>query len=204
MIPGVSLAATLGITLSARPEADRVVEFKLGDSPGFRTQWSCWEDTLVHAGTFLNPRVRLFRNVCGPLLLWHAELKFYPEARAADIERFMSRCAVLSANGVRRVMPMGSWVSGIGVGLPTFDDWRHETGGPINRWATLGAGEKLKLWIYSHEPFRARHDFRFQISLRIERPTGGRPATARPCSGPTRLTPQLWYAAQHGHTTIPS
>lgn len=177
-IPGVTLAATLGITVAARPEADRVVEFKLGDCAGFRTQWAVWEDTVVHAGTFLNPRVRLFKNVRGPLLLWNSELKFYPEARAADIERFMSRCAVLSANGVRRVMPLGSWVSGIGIGLPAFDDplIADETGGPINRWATLGAGEKLKLWIYSHEPFRARHDFRFQVSLRIGRPTGGRPA----------------------------
>lgn len=175
-IPGVSLAAASGTRINSpgRLEADRVVEFKLGDCAGFRTQWAYWEDTLVHAGTFLNPRVPLFKSVRGPLLLWYAELKFYPEARAADIERFMSRCAVLSANGVRRVMPMGPWVSGLGVQRPGFDDplIADETGGPINRWSTLGAGEKLKIWIYSHEPFRARHDFRFQVSLRVERPTG--------------------------------
>lgn len=185
-IPGVSLAAALGIKLSPRPEADKVVAFKIGDCAGFRTHWALWEDTLVHAGTFLNPRVPLFKTVRGPLLLWNAELKFYPEAHSFDIERFMDRCSVLSACGVRRVMPAGV---GVGFGfapdglrrvrpsawlkLPAADeDWRHETGGPFH-WAKLGAGEKLKMWIYSQEPFRARHDFRFQVSLRIERATGG-------------------------------
>jgi len=188
-IPGVSLAAALGIKLSPRPEVDKVVAFRIGDCAGFRAQWAYWEDTLVHAGSFLNPRVPLFKSVCGPLVLWNAELKFYPETHSLDIHRFMSRCSVLSAKGVRRVMP-----TGVGVGFsfppdavhrlmpsawvelvaPTSDDWRHEKGGPFP-WASLGAGEKLKIWVYSQQPFSARHDFRFRVSLRVERPTAYRP-----------------------------
>lgn len=173
-IPGVTLAAALGIKPSPRPEVDRVVAFKIGDCAGFRTQWAVWEDIEGRPGTFLNPRVPLFKGVCGPLLLWNAELKFYPEAHSTDIERFMSRCAVLSANGVRRVMPAGL---GVRFGLASDDDSLdfHHSGEfdcRVNRWARLGAGEKLKMWIYSHEPFSPRHDFRFQVSLRIERPTG--------------------------------
>lgn len=172
LIPGANLAAASGMKVPAGPPTlDEAVWFRIGECAGFRTQWALWEDTLVRQGTSLNPFIRLFKGVYGPLLLWNAQLNFYPEARAADIERFMSRCLVLCGNPQRRVMP-----GGVGVSRGPVGDPRNDWGFRDNEWVMLGAHGRLNVQICAHEPFSPRHDFRFQVALRIERPSSWRPA----------------------------